>query len=70
MTGSKPNTEELAASLHRTVLGILLAIFLIFGIGFARAGLADGNYLYGILGTAAALIAGYWIVDLFREAAF
>lgn len=70
MADPNTNTEELAASLHRTVLGILLAVFLIFGIGFARAGFTDGNYLYAILGVAATLISGYWIVDLFRQAAF
>lgn len=69
MTERNTNTEELAASLHRTILGTLLGILLIFGIGFGRAGFGDGNYLYGILGVAVALIAGYWILDLFREGA-
>ena len=38
-------TDELASSLHRGLLGLLLSIIALLGIGFAR-GLADGASLW------------------------
>ncbi|MFB6194851.1 MAG: hypothetical protein ABEI80_01665 [Haloplanus sp.] len=59
-------TEELAASLHRGILGALLAIVGLGGLGLARR-LLVGEYLTGAVGAAVALGAGYWILSLFRD---
>jgi hypothetical protein len=66
MSASPSSTDELASSLHRGVLGTLLAIVALLGVGLAR-GLASGEYLVGTLGLLLAVGAGYWILDLFRE---
>lgn len=67
MTDRETTTEELGAFLHRTVLGVLLAVLLIVSIEFVRGSLVDENYLSGSLGVTVALIAGYWILGLLRE---
>lgn len=69
MAGSDDGAEELAESVHRTILGVLLGMLVIFGIGIARGGFTDGSYLSAIVGGAVALLAGYWILYLFMEAA-
>lgn len=70
MADRETTTQELGAFLHRTVLGVLLAVLFLVSIRFVNGSLADGQYLSGILGVTVALIAGYWILGLFREQFF
>ncbi|WP_275737298.1 hypothetical protein [Halorhabdus sp. SVX81] len=66
MPSPESKTEQLASSLHRGLLGLLLGIVGIFAIGMARE-LLVGDYLIGIIGVIVTLGTGYWILSLFFE---
>ena len=66
MPPSASNTEKLASSLHRGILGLFLGMVGLLGVGLARK-LLMGDYLLGTVGVVLALGAGYWILSLFFE---
>lgn len=68
MTAATPDTERFVASLHRAVLGVLLAVVALTGLGwFVRAAASGERTLLGVGGLAIAAIAGVWIAALFAE---
>ena len=67
MVATRLNADRLVGSIHRAVLGALLAIFVVLGIGVAISALPAGSYVVGGLGAAVALGVGYWILSLFAE---
>jgi len=66
MPSQGSETEQLASSLHRGLLGLLLGIIGLFAIEMARR-LLLGDYLIGIIGVIVTLGIGYWILSLFFE---
>ncbi|WP_181686190.1 hypothetical protein [Halorhabdus salina] len=67
MPSSESNTEKLASSLHRGILGLFLGMVGLLGVELAREELLKGHYLLGTVGVVLALGAGYWILSLFLE---
>ncbi|QSX00578.1 hypothetical protein [Haloterrigena alkaliphila] len=67
MGADDTSSETFVASLHRTILGALLAAAGLVGIGGVREAISDGSVLYGVLGVALAGVAAYWIFDLFVD---
>ncbi|NUC74632.1 hypothetical protein HTZ84_20420 [Haloterrigena sp. SYSU A558-1] len=67
MAASTTDTDRFVASIHRAILGVLLALAAVFGLGLLRTGVSDGNVPFGIAGLAIAAITIGWIVALFRE---
>ncbi|MCU4728220.1 hypothetical protein [Halapricum hydrolyticum] len=66
MPSPESETEQLASSLHRGLLGLLLGIVGIFALQLAER-LLVGEYLIGIIGVIVTLGIGYWILSLFFE---
>lgn len=66
MPSAESEMQQFASSLHRGILGLLLAIVGILGIGMGRR-LLVGDYLIGIFGVILAVGAGYWILSLFLD---
>lgn len=60
------DTDRLASALHRSVLGVMLALVALLTLGWGARAVLDGRPL-GALGVLVGLGAVYWIVDLFRE---
>ncbi|WIV66505.1 hypothetical protein [Natrialbaceae archaeon AArc-T1-2] len=67
MGTNNPDTGTLASSLHRSILGALLAIVGIVGLGMALEWLPDDNVVAGVVGLAIAVGAAVWIASLFLE---
>lgn len=65
MSSEESSTDALAASLHRSILGVLLAILALVGLSIAVN--ADGNLLMAVAGAVAAVGAVLWIGWLFVE---
>ena len=66
MPSPESETEQLASSLHRALLGLLLGIVGLFALQLAGR-LLVGDYLIGIIGVIVIVGAGYWILSLFVE---
>ena len=66
MPSLESETEQLASSLHRGLLGLLLGIVGVFALQLAGR-LLVGDYLLGIIGVIVTLGTGYWILSLFFE---
>ena len=67
MATDTSDTDRFVASVHRAILGVLLALAAVFGLGLLRRGISDGNVLFAIAGLVIAALAIGWIVALFRE---
>jgi Na+-translocating ferredoxin:NAD+ oxidoreductase RnfE subunit len=59
--------DTLASSVHRALLGGLLAILALVALGWIARLIGDGSYLPGAVGALVAVGAAYWILSLFRE---
>ena len=66
MPSEKSDTDTLARSLQRSILGTMLAILAFVGLAMAR-GLLSGDYLLGLLGAGIAIGSVAWILVLVRE---
>jgi len=66
MPSKNSDTDTLARSLQRSILGTMLAILALLGLAMAR-GLLSGDYLVGLLGAGLAIGSGAWILALLRE---
>ena len=67
MPSKNSETDTLARSLHRSILGTMLAILALVGLAMAR-GFLSGDYLVGLLGAGLAIGSSAWILALLREA--
>ncbi|WMT10306.1 hypothetical protein NP511_22180 (plasmid) [Natrinema thermotolerans] len=67
MSQNKSDGGKFIASIHRSILGALLAIAGIVGLAWVREALTGGYLLFGIVGIVVAGIAVYWIYYLFME---
>ncbi|MDQ2052289.1 hypothetical protein RBH26_17590 [Natronolimnohabitans sp. A-GB9] len=67
MGANSSDTGKLASSLHRSILGALLAIAGLIGLGWVIEAIAGGSPLFGALGLVIAGFAAFWIVSLFVE---
>ncbi|ADB62098.1 hypothetical protein Htur_3234 [Haloterrigena turkmenica DSM 5511] len=62
------DTERFVASLHRSLLGVSLAVVALIGLGwFLRAAASGDHVLLGVGGLAVAAFAIVWIATLFLE---
>lgn len=66
MPSANSDTDRFVSSLHRSILGVLLAILAFAAFGMGSETLVRGNPL-GILGILVGLGATYWIIDLLRQ---
>jgi uncharacterized membrane protein HdeD (DUF308 family) len=64
---SSSRTETLAASIHRAVLGGLLAIVAVFAVGWIFRALPAENYVVGVVAVLLAVGTVSWIVHLFVD---
>lgn len=64
---AQSSTETLAASVHRAILGGILAIFAIIGIGSVINAVPSGGYVVGLAAVLLAVGATSWIGYLFVE---
>jgi hypothetical protein len=67
MSRNKSDGGKFIASIHRSILGALLAIAGIIGLAGVMEALTGGHVLFGIVGIVVAAIAAYWIYYLFIE---
>ena len=68
MADPTSDTELFVASLHRSLLGVLLAVVALIGLSwFRRAAAAGERVLLGIGGLAIAAFAIVWVATLFLE---
>ena len=67
MSENSSDAGTLASSLHRSILGVLLAIAGMIGLGWVLEAVSGGSLLFGAVGIVVAVIAGYWIAALFVE---
>lgn len=67
MAADESDTGQFVSSIHRTLLGALLAVVGLVGIGGLRAGVTDGNLPIGTGGLVLTVIAAVWIASLFLE---
>jgi hypothetical protein len=61
------SSETLAASIHRAVLGGLLAIVAVFAVGSIIRAFPAGNYVVGVVAVLVAVGTVSWIVHLFVD---
>lgn len=67
MSQNKSDGEKFIASIHRSILGALLAIAGIVGLAGVMEALTGGYLLFGLVGIGVAGIAVCWIYYLFME---
>ncbi|MDG5759507.1 hypothetical protein QA600_09160 [Natronococcus sp. A-GB1] len=67
MSQNKSDGGKFIASIHRSILGALLAIAGIVGLAGVMEALTGGHLLFGIVGIVVAGVAAYWIYYLFME---
>ena len=67
MATDESDTEQFVSSIHRTLLGVLLAVVGLVGLGALRAGVTDGTLPLGIGGLVLTVLAAVWIASLFLE---
>ncbi|WP_152421386.1 hypothetical protein [Natronococcus amylolyticus] len=67
MSQNKSDGGKFVASIHRSILGALLAIAGIVGLAGVMEAVTGGHLLFGVVGIVVAGIAVYWIYYLFME---
>ncbi|WP_255192730.1 hypothetical protein [Natronobeatus ordinarius] len=67
MTENGSGTGTFVSSIHRSILGALLAIAGLIGLSWALGAIYGGSLLLGVAGIAVVGIAACWIIYLFVE---
>ncbi|MFC6834993.1 SHOCT domain-containing protein [Halomarina ordinaria] len=60
------HTDRLASSLHRAMLGGLLAVFGLVAFGTLFRSLSSGSYLIGVVSLVVLVGCGFWVFSLFE----
>ncbi|AHG01072.1 hypothetical protein HALLA_15370 [Halostagnicola larsenii XH-48] len=67
MVENDSGTGAFVSAIHRSILGVLLAIAGLIGLSWAVGAIYGGSVLLGLGGIVIAVITFYWIFYLFVE---